>query len=142
MPATVKLERDGDVFTVSVAKKGASFQPVGAVSLALPDPVHVGLAVCSHDANVNETAIFSNVVLTNRVARPNEKRLRETSLETVAIETGERKLVFREHGSFECELVARRKTVLHQPARGDVHDSCRRRPAQAPGHRRRQGLQQ
>jgi hypothetical protein len=36
-PATVKLERDGDVFTVSLAKNGGSFQPVGAMSLALPD---------------------------------------------------------------------------------------------------------
>ena len=93
-PATVKLERDGDIFTAFVAKQGGPFQPVGAVSLALPDPVYVGLAVCSHDAGVSETAIFSNVILKNRVARPNEKRVRETSLETVSIETAERKIVF------------------------------------------------
>jgi len=101
-PATVKLERDADVFTVSVAKKGGPFQPVGATSLALPDPVYVGLAVCSHDANVSETAVFSNVVLKNRIAKPDEKRVRETSLETISIETGERKLVFRERNSFEA----------------------------------------
>ena len=101
-PATVKLERDGDVFTVSVAKPGGPFQPVGAMSLMLPDPVHVGLAVCSHDAGVSETAVFSNVVLKNRLARPNEKRVRETSLETVSIETGERSIVFRERNSFEA----------------------------------------
>jgi TolB protein len=101
-PATVKLERDGDVFTVSVAKNGGPFQPVGAVSLALPDPVYVGLAICSHDAKVSETAIFSNVVLKNRVAGPNEKRVRETRLETVSIETGERNIVFQERTSFEA----------------------------------------
>jgi len=101
-PATVRLDRDGDVFTVSVAKQGGPFQPVGAMSLALPDPVYVGLAVCSHDAGVSETAVFSNVVLKNRVAQPNEKRVRETSLETVSIETGERKTIFRERKSFEA----------------------------------------
>jgi len=101
-PATVKLERDGDVFTASVSKNGGSFQPVGAMSLSLPDPVYAGLAVCSHDASVSEIAIFSKVVLKNRVARPNEERVRETSLETVSIETRERKVVFRERNKFEA----------------------------------------
>jgi hypothetical protein len=101
-PATVKLERDGDVFTVSVAKKGGPFQPVAATSLVLPNPVYVGLAVCSHNADVAETALFSNVVLKELTAKPGEKRVRETSLETISIETGERKLVCRERGSFEA----------------------------------------
>src|SRR4029077_18410411 len=47
-PATVKLERDGNVFTVSVAPRGKPFQPVGAVTVELADPVYAGLAVCSH----------------------------------------------------------------------------------------------
>lgn len=101
-PATVKLERDGDVFTVSVAKSGGAFQPVGAVSLALPDPVHVGLAVSAHNATVRETALVSNLVLKNRVAQPGEKRVRETSLETLVVATGERKLIHRERSLFEA----------------------------------------
>lgn len=60
-PATVKLERAGNVFTASIAKKGEDFQPIGTVTVALPDPVYVGLAVCSHNAKTSETAIFSNV---------------------------------------------------------------------------------
>ncbi len=101
-PATVKLERDGDVFTVSVAKNGGAFQPVGALSLALPDPVHVGLAVSAHNATVRETALVSNLVLKNRVAQPGEKRVRETSLETLVVATGERKLIHRERSIFEA----------------------------------------
>jgi hypothetical protein len=31
------------------------------VTVVLKDPVYIGLAVCSHDANVLETAVFSNV---------------------------------------------------------------------------------
>ena len=101
-PATVRLERDGDVFTVSVAKDGRSFQPVGAVSLALPNPVHVGLAVSAHNATVLETALVSNVTLTERIAQPSEKRVRETSLEVLNIATGERTLVHRERSLFEA----------------------------------------
>ena len=101
-PATVQLERDGDVFTVSVARKGQPFQPVGAVSLAMPDPVFAGLAVCSHNVKTSETAIFSNVTLKNRVATEGVKRVQETSLETVNVETGERKLIYRARQKFEA----------------------------------------
>jgi len=101
-PATVKLERDGNVFTASVAKDGGPFQPVGAVSLALGDPVYVGLAVSAHNAKNSETALFSRVSLQNRVAQEKEQRVRETSLETVAIGTGEHTLVHRERSSFEA----------------------------------------
>ena len=101
-PATVKLERDADVFTVSVAKKGGPFQPVGALSLALPDPVYVGLGVSAHNSKNRETALLSHVVLTNRVALPTEKRVRETTLETLVVATGERRLVYRDRSLFEA----------------------------------------
>lgn len=101
-PATVKLERDGDVFTASVAKAGRPFQPIGAVSLALPDPVHVGLAVSAHNPKNTETALFSNVRLTSRQPQAGEKRVRETSLEVLTLGSGERRLVHRERSSFEA----------------------------------------
>jgi TolB protein len=101
-PATVKLERDGDVFTASVSKSGGPFQPVGAIALALPDPVFVGLAVCAHNEKKADTALISKVVLQNRIAREGEKRVRETSLEVITIGTGERRLVHRERSVFEA----------------------------------------
>jgi len=101
-PATVKLERDGDIFTASVSKAGGPFQTIGAVSLALPDPVYVGLAVCAHNSTNLETALISNVKLANRIAAANEKRVRETSLETLDIATGERKIVYRDLSLFEA----------------------------------------
>ena len=101
-PATVKLERNGDVFTASVSKDGGPFQPVGAVSLALTDPVSVGLAVCAHNATNLETAVITNVTLRTPAAAGDAKRVRETSLETLSIETGERKLVYRDCSLFEA----------------------------------------
>lgn len=101
-PATVKLERDGDVFTVSVAKKEEPFEPVGAVSLALPEPVYVGLGVCAHNVTNSETAIFSNVTLKNRVVRLADKRVQETSLEIISVETGRRKVVYQARERFEA----------------------------------------
>ncbi len=60
-PATLKLIREGDVFTAYVSDNGKSFETVGDYELALTDPVYVGLVVCSHDNTVSETAIFTNV---------------------------------------------------------------------------------
>jgi len=62
-PATVRLERKGDAFTLSVTPAGKAPASVGPVTLALKGPIYVGLAVCSHDAAVSETAVFSNVAL-------------------------------------------------------------------------------
>lgn len=60
-PAAVRLERKGDVFTVSVAPDGKAFEKVGSITLPITAPAYAGLAVCSHDAAVTETAVFSRV---------------------------------------------------------------------------------
>jgi Tol biopolymer transport system component len=101
-PATVQLERDGNVFTVSVARKGQPFQPVGAVTVELADPVYAGLAVCSHNAKESETAILSNVTLQNRIPAPGQARVHEASLEVVTLATGERRLVHRAREPFQA----------------------------------------
>jgi Tol biopolymer transport system component len=101
-PAAVKLERDGNVFTVSVARKGQPFQPVGAVTVELSDPVYAGLAVCSHNAKESETVILSNVTLTSRVPAKAQTRVHEASLEIVTVATGERRIVYRAREPFQA----------------------------------------
>ena len=101
-PARVKLERDGDVFTATVSKNGGLFQPIGAVQLALPDPVYAGLAVCAHNLKHQETALISHVTLTNRDVTKNEKRVRETCLEVLTVATGERKVIYKDYSRFEA----------------------------------------
>jgi regulation of enolase protein 1 (concanavalin A-like superfamily) len=98
----IQLERNGDIFTLSVAPDGKTFQPVGSVSLALTNPVYVGLAVCSHEANVAETAVFSNVKLEKQGVVAMNQRVLESTLETISIETGERKIVYRAREHFEA----------------------------------------
>jgi Tol biopolymer transport system component len=101
-PASVRLERTGDLFTLFVATKGGPFQTVGSVTVALKEPLAAGLFVCSHDASVSETAIFSGVSLSTRVLPPGQKRVRESCLEIVSVPTGARRLVHRAIGHFEA----------------------------------------
>jgi Tol biopolymer transport system component len=100
--ATIMLERRADTYTLSVAPDGKTFQIVGSVSLTLPDPVYAGLAVCSHDANTAETAVFTNVKLEKQGVVNMKERVLESTLETISVENGERKTVYRARRHFEA----------------------------------------
>jgi Tol biopolymer transport system component len=101
-PATVRLERRGDIFALSVARGGQDFQPVAALTVKLAGPLHAGLFACSHEADYAETAIFSGTSFQNVQAAPGKKRVQETSLEVVDIATGERKVIYRAREKFEA----------------------------------------
>ena len=62
-PVRIRLERRGDRFTLYAGAPGGKLEASGPVELKLADPVYVGLGVCSHDADVLETAVFTNVSL-------------------------------------------------------------------------------
>jgi TolB protein len=60
-PSRIRIERRGDQFTMYVGNPDEELKSSGPVTVVLHDPVYAGLAVCSHDANILETAVFSNV---------------------------------------------------------------------------------
>jgi Tol biopolymer transport system component len=101
-PAAVRLERTGDVFSLAVSRDGKTFQPVGALSVPLTDPVYVGLAAGSHDAEAVATVVFSGVGLDNPGVVPAEQRVLESTLEVLAIDTGEREVVYSARRHFEA----------------------------------------
>ena len=101
-PATLRLERRGDVFALYAARPGQDFQPIGALTVKLTGPVNAGLFACSHEADHSETAIFTNTSLETQDATPGKKRLQETSLEVLDIATGERKVIYRARERFEA----------------------------------------
>jgi Tol biopolymer transport system component len=101
-PASIKLERNGDLFTLSVAAAGEAHRPAGSVTVALPGVVHAGLVVCSHDQDVSETAVFRDVAWKSEPAGASQTRVRESTLETVAIDSGIRKIIYRAREHFEA----------------------------------------
>ena len=64
VPASLRLTRRGDIFTLFAARPGEPLEEAGSVTLALTGPVYAGLAVCSHEAGVLETAVFSGLAVT------------------------------------------------------------------------------
>ena len=60
-PQRIRIERHGNEFTMYAGNSGEELKPSGSATVALQDPVYVGIGVCSHDAGVLETAVFSSV---------------------------------------------------------------------------------
>lgn len=60
-PTTVRIERDGDLYSAWVAGPNGEWTKFASAVIALHDPVYVGLGVCAHDANGLATVTFSRV---------------------------------------------------------------------------------
>ena len=56
----IQLERKGNLYTVTVSKAGGAPE-TASIEVGLKDDVYVGFFVCSHDKDVIDKAIFSNV---------------------------------------------------------------------------------
>jgi regulation of enolase protein 1 (concanavalin A-like superfamily) len=65
-PRFLRLVRQGNRFTLFAADTKRHLTQAGSVNVVLYDPVYVGLAVCSHDADALQTANFRDVELKAR----------------------------------------------------------------------------
>jgi hypothetical protein len=98
-PRKIHIEREGNEVFMSVAPEGGELRAAGgSFRLALHDPYFVGLGVCAHDSNAFEQAVFSDVVLERPPAATGERVL-ESTLETIAIASTDRRAVYttRDH---------------------------------------------
>jgi len=73
-PQWVKLTRKGDVFTAQYSADGATWTDlknadgtIASTTVAMTNPVYVGLAVTSHNVNATTTAVMSGVATTGNV---------------------------------------------------------------------------
>jgi hypothetical protein len=63
-PARVRIEKRGAYFSLWLADARGEFRPAGgSTRIALKEPFYAGIGVCSHDKDVVEKAVFSNVDL-------------------------------------------------------------------------------
>ena len=94
-PDVVQLSRKGTKISMAVAKSGNELLSGEAIDLDLGDEVYVGLYVCSHNPDVVETGVFSNVRIT--IPAPSDfKPYRDyigSRLEILNVNTGHRTVV-------------------------------------------------
>jgi TolB protein len=99
----LQLERKGNIYRMSVTRFGDVLTS-DEVTLDLGDEVYVGLFVCSHNKDVTEKAVFSNVRITVP-AKDNFVPYRDyigSNLEVMDVATGRRKIVYTAPDSFQA----------------------------------------
>ena len=62
-PSHLSITRHGNEITIMAGSPGDQPATTGPVIVSMQDPVYLGLGVCSHNANVLETAVFTNLKL-------------------------------------------------------------------------------
>lgn len=92
-PSRLQLVRKGKYALLYAATAGEALAFTGcAVRVEFDGPVFVGLAVCAHNKDVKETALFKNVSLTKLGQEKSPLKLYST-LETQALNSTDRKVV-------------------------------------------------
>jgi len=102
-PKTVRIEKRGEYVFMSVASGGEELHMAGgSTRVPLEGTFYVGIGVCSHDKDVVEKAVFSNIDLVTSPAAANAATKLYSTLETVAIASTDRRVVYVAPGRFEA----------------------------------------
>ena len=100
-PHRVLIEKRGDYAYVFIPDASGKMVPSGAaIRVRIQGNFYVGLGVCSHDENVTETAIFSNVKIEPLTKAAGELVLHST-LESVIVASTDRRVRYTAAGYFE-----------------------------------------
>ena len=129
-PRRVRLEKRGDSFTMFVAGPEGAWQQVGAtMKLPIQGEFYVGIGLCSHDAKVEEGAVFSHVELKALAPVADPKLVLYSTLQRIGIDENApvATVVYSSQGRFEApnwtrdgkELVFDQEgKMLHVPVAG------------------------
>jgi TolB protein len=105
-PRRIKIEKQGEYVFMSIAREGEPLQSAGgSFRIKLSEPFYIGLGVCAHDNNALEKAVFSNVELTTSTAPKTQaagQPVLESTLETIAISSKDRRVVYHARAHFEA----------------------------------------
>ncbi len=103
-PKRIRIVKRGDYVYMSVSEDNDDLQMAGGwLPIPLKGDFYVGIGLCSHDKDVVEKAVFSNVKIeTLSPPSPTSSPMLYSTLETVAISSGDRQVVYIAPGRFEA----------------------------------------
>jgi TolB protein len=95
-PARLRIEKRGSYVTMWVARTGESMKPAGGnFRIEFQEPFYIGLAVCAHEKDGIEKAVFSNVEVQPLQTPVDPKLPVDSTLEIIAVESGNRHVVYQ-----------------------------------------------
>lgn len=102
-PGRVRIEKNGDYLTMSVASSEEELKSSGGTfKLSISEPFYIGLGVCAHNNETIETAIFSNVSIESIIEKPDSLKRIESTLETISITSFDRRVVYHTDSHIEA----------------------------------------
>jgi TolB protein len=101
-PERLRIEKRGNYFYMFLGTGDDLKLAAGSPLIQLTAPFYVGLGVCSHDKDRVETAVFSNVDLETSQPEPSTETTLYSTLERVAIQSGDRREVYTTPGRIEA----------------------------------------
>ncbi len=102
-PKRLRIAKRGDHVYMSLSAEGGDPKVAGGwLRIPLQGSFYVGLGVCSHDKDVVEKAIFSDVELTQPPAAQPGKAVLYSTLETIDIDSADRRVAYIAPGRFEA----------------------------------------
>jgi hypothetical protein len=120
-PKTVRIEKRGDFFYAFVTGRDDKLQPAGAsTKLALRGDFYIGIGVCSHDKDVVEKAVFSNVAF-EHLPPSSGKQVLVSSLETISVASTDRHVEYVAAAHFEAPNWSRDGKYLIFNQEGTLH---------------------
>jgi Tol biopolymer transport system component len=88
---------------MSVARGDEALHPAGgSFKIKLTEPFFVGLGVSAHDNNALEKAVFSNVEITSGKSKAAGQPVLESTLETIAIASKDRRVIYHTRDHIEA----------------------------------------
>ncbi|HMG37071.1 MAG TPA: biopolymer transporter TolR [Blastocatellia bacterium] len=122
-PDVIQLQRKGSQYKMMVARFGDPFQSVQISDVSLGDEVYVGIYVCSHNKDVVEKAVFSNVQIIVP-AKDDFVPYRDyigSNLEVMDVESGRRRIIYQSPDSLQAPNWTRDGEALIYNTKGKLY---------------------
>jgi hypothetical protein len=99
----LRIVKRGAYFSLWLPDENGEFHPAGgSTRIALKEPFYVGIGLCSHDADVIEKAVFSNVNLKSELPAAGAAGTLHSTLETISVASMDRRVVYVAPERFEA----------------------------------------
>ncbi|MBL8233435.1 MAG: TolB family protein [Bryobacterales bacterium] len=114
-PTRVRIERRGNTFTVFTGQPGSELAASGSQTVPLSGAVYAGLGVCSHEEQVLETAVFTNV----RIETPPPRY--RSKIATFDLTTRQTSIMYEGDGIIEAPNWSRDGSYLLVNTQGNLY---------------------
>lgn len=110
-PHMLQLEKHGEYFSMLLGAHGEKAEVAGgSIRVPIRGEYYIGIGVCSHEKDIVEQAVFSNVSI--QPLNPGTKTTLYSTLETISIDSTDGRVVYVAPGRFEAPNWARDGSYL------------------------------